>query len=63
MLLNGVNHVAILTNDTERFVRFYSELNRSDTKSRGSQQQQYGSAPPGGITASGTPQPPGCSTE
>ena len=26
MLLNGVNHVAILTNDTERFVRFYREM-------------------------------------
>jgi catechol 2,3-dioxygenase-like lactoylglutathione lyase family enzyme len=26
MLLNGLNHVAILTSDTERFVRFYSEV-------------------------------------
>lgn len=26
MLLNGVNHVAILTSDTDRFVRFYSEV-------------------------------------
>jgi len=26
MLLNGVNHVAILTNDTERFVAFYREV-------------------------------------
>jgi catechol 2,3-dioxygenase-like lactoylglutathione lyase family enzyme len=26
MLLNGVNHVAILTGDTDRFVTFYSEV-------------------------------------
>jgi catechol 2,3-dioxygenase-like lactoylglutathione lyase family enzyme len=26
MLLNGINHVAILTSDTERFVRFYVEV-------------------------------------
>ena len=26
MLLEGVNHVAILTNDTDRFVRFYGEV-------------------------------------
>ena len=26
MLLNGVNHVAILTGDTERFVEFYREV-------------------------------------
>lgn len=26
MLLDGVNHVAILTNDTERLVRFYQEV-------------------------------------
>src|SRR2546423_4547955 len=26
MLLDGVNHVAILTSDTERFVRFYREV-------------------------------------
>ena len=26
MLLNGVNHVALLTNDTERLVRFYQEV-------------------------------------
>ncbi|HEX4820135.1 MAG TPA: VOC family protein [Acidimicrobiales bacterium] len=26
MLLNGVNHVAILTSDTERLVEFYSEV-------------------------------------
>jgi catechol 2,3-dioxygenase-like lactoylglutathione lyase family enzyme len=26
MLLDGVNHVALLTADTERFVRFYSEV-------------------------------------
>ncbi len=26
MLLDGVNHVAVITDDTERFVRFYSEV-------------------------------------
>ena len=26
MLLDGFNHVALLTSDTERFVRFYSEV-------------------------------------
>ena len=26
MLLEGVNHVAIITDDTERFVRFYQEV-------------------------------------
>ena len=26
MLTNGFNHVAVLTNDTERFVRFYTEV-------------------------------------
>lgn len=26
MLLDGVNHVAIITDDTERFVRFYEEI-------------------------------------
>jgi catechol 2,3-dioxygenase-like lactoylglutathione lyase family enzyme len=26
MLLDGFNHVAVLTGDTERFVRFYSEV-------------------------------------
>ena len=26
MLLNGFNHVAVLTNDTERFVSFYKEV-------------------------------------
>ena len=26
MLLDGFNHVAVLTQDTERFVRFYSEV-------------------------------------
>src|SRR5712691_11023676 len=26
MLLDGVNHVAIITDDTERFVRFYQEV-------------------------------------
>jgi catechol 2,3-dioxygenase-like lactoylglutathione lyase family enzyme len=26
MLLNGVNHVAVLTNDTERLASFYSEM-------------------------------------
>jgi catechol 2,3-dioxygenase-like lactoylglutathione lyase family enzyme len=26
MLLDGFNHVAVLTSDTERFVRFYSEV-------------------------------------
>jgi catechol 2,3-dioxygenase-like lactoylglutathione lyase family enzyme len=26
MLLDGINHVAVLTNDTERLVRFYSEV-------------------------------------
>ena len=26
MLLAGVNHVAVITDDTERFVRFYREV-------------------------------------
>ena len=26
MLLDGFNHVALLTGDTERFVRFYSDV-------------------------------------
>jgi catechol 2,3-dioxygenase-like lactoylglutathione lyase family enzyme len=26
MLLDGVNHVAVITDDTERFVRFYEEV-------------------------------------
>ena len=26
MLLDGFNHVAVLTRDTERFVRFYGEV-------------------------------------
>jgi catechol 2,3-dioxygenase-like lactoylglutathione lyase family enzyme len=26
MLLDGFNHVAVLTSDTERFVRFYTEV-------------------------------------
>ena len=26
MLLAGVNHVAVITDDTERFVRFYQEV-------------------------------------
>ena len=26
MLLDGINHVAVLTNDTDRFVAFYSEV-------------------------------------
>ena len=26
MLLDGVNHVAVITDDTERFVRFYQEV-------------------------------------
>ncbi len=26
MLLDGVNHVALITDDTERFVRFYQEV-------------------------------------
>ena len=26
MLLDGFNHVAVLTNDTDRFVRFYQEI-------------------------------------
>ena len=26
MLLDGVNHVAIMTDDTARFVRFYAEV-------------------------------------
>lgn len=26
MLLDGINHVAIITNDTDRFVAFYSEV-------------------------------------
>ena len=26
MLLDGVNHVAIITDDTDRFVRFYEEV-------------------------------------
>jgi catechol 2,3-dioxygenase-like lactoylglutathione lyase family enzyme len=35
MLLNGYNHVAILTNDTERFVAFYREV--FDAKVAGAQ--------------------------
>ncbi len=26
MLLDGVNHVAVITEDTERFCRFYAEV-------------------------------------
>lgn len=26
MLVNGFNHVAILTSDTDRFVRFYRDI-------------------------------------
>ena len=35
MLLNGVNHVAILTNDTARLVRFYEEVFEATAASAG----------------------------
>jgi catechol 2,3-dioxygenase-like lactoylglutathione lyase family enzyme len=43
MLLDGVNHVAVITDDTERFVRFYEEVFDATV----SHQQQVG---PGTLT-------------
>jgi catechol 2,3-dioxygenase-like lactoylglutathione lyase family enzyme len=43
MLLDGVNHVALITDDTERFVRFYQDV--FDAKV--SRQEQIG---PGTLT-------------
>ena len=43
MLLDGVNHVAVITDDTERFVRFYEEVFDATV----SHQQQIG---PGTLT-------------
>ena len=43
MLLDGVNHVALITDDTERFVRFYQEV----FDARVSHQEQIG---PGTLT-------------
>ena len=34
MLLDGVNHVAILTNDTDRLVRFYEEVFEADVRTQ-----------------------------
>ena len=34
MLLNGVNHVAILTNDTDRLVAFYREVFEAEPAGR-----------------------------
>ena len=34
MLLEGVNHVALLTNDTDRLVRFYEEVFEANVVSR-----------------------------
>jgi catechol 2,3-dioxygenase-like lactoylglutathione lyase family enzyme len=43
MLLDGVNHVAVLTDDTDRFVRFYQEVFDATVSSR----QEI---PPGTLT-------------
>jgi catechol 2,3-dioxygenase-like lactoylglutathione lyase family enzyme len=34
MLLDGVNHVAVITEDTDRFVRFYAEVFEATVSSR-----------------------------
>ncbi|MGH9271390.1 MAG: VOC family protein [Ilumatobacteraceae bacterium] len=34
MLLDGINHVAIITDDTDRFVRFYEEVFEATVASR-----------------------------
>ena len=39
MLLDGVNHVAILTNDTDRLIRFYEEVFEAKVRTRSQEGQ------------------------